>query len=465
MRSRATSARRASARRPRRCRSTTAASSARATSSRARRSSSSPRRPASCGPGGTGGIDDTGTLVLTAMSDMDPVTLSVLSSALSGIAEEMGALLIRASYSSNIKERRDCSAALFDADGRMVAQAEHIPVHLGAMPEAVEAVRERDPQPGDVFMLNDPFRGGTHLPDITLVSPLDVEGEVIGFAVTRAHHSDVGGMSPGSMPAGSTSTTRRGSCCRPCGSSARARSSTTSSTSCWPTSAPRTSGAATCGRSSPRTRAPRSAWTSSWSAAAATRVLGGLRRGPALRRAPRARGDRRAARRHVRGEDGARGRRRDGRTTCRSPSRSRSTATQLVIDFDGTAPAVRRQRQLPARRDPLGLLLRAAGAARRRRPGQRRRLRAGARPGARGVARRRPQPVGRRRGQRRDEPAPRRHRAARARPGGRRPARAGAGDDEQPRHRRRGLDVLRDDRRRPGRVARRATGTPACTSG
>jgi N-methylhydantoinase B len=144
------------------------------------------------------------------MSDMDPVTLSVLSSALSGIAEEMGALLIRASYSSNIKERRDCSAALFDADGRMVAQAEHIPVHLGAMPEAVEAVRERDPQPGDVFMLNDPFRGGTHLPDITLVSPLDVDGEVIGFAVTRAHHSDVGGMSPGSMPAGSTSIYQEG---------------------------------------------------------------------------------------------------------------------------------------------------------------------------------------------------------------------------------------------------------------
>ena len=141
---------------------------------------------------------------------LDPVTLSVLSSALSGIAEEMGALLIRASYSSNIKERRDCSAALFDADGRMVAQAEHIPVHLGAMPEAVEAVRARDARPGDVFMLNDPFRGGTHLPDITLVSPLDVDGEVIGFAVTRAHHSDVGGMSPGSMPAGSTSIYQEG---------------------------------------------------------------------------------------------------------------------------------------------------------------------------------------------------------------------------------------------------------------
>jgi N-methylhydantoinase B len=141
---------------------------------------------------------------------MDPVTLSVLSSALSGIAEEMGALLVRAAYSSNVKERRDCSAALFDADGRMVAQAEHIPVHLGAMPEAVAAVRERDPRPGDVFMLNDPFRGGTHLPDITLVSPLEDDGEVIGYAVTRAHHSDVGGMRPGSMPADSTSIYQEG---------------------------------------------------------------------------------------------------------------------------------------------------------------------------------------------------------------------------------------------------------------
>ncbi|MBA2441839.1 MAG: hydantoinase B/oxoprolinase family protein [Rubrobacter sp.] len=134
---------------------------------------------------------------------LDPVTLSVLSGALSGIAEEMGAVLIRGSYSSNIKERQDCSAALFDAEGRMVAQAEHIPVHLGAMPEAVRAVMEKGPEPGDVFVLNDPYSGGTHLPDITLVSPTSHGGEVLGYAVTRAHHSDVGGMSPGSMPSGS----------------------------------------------------------------------------------------------------------------------------------------------------------------------------------------------------------------------------------------------------------------------
>ena len=139
------------------------------------------------------------------MSDrkLDPVTLSVLASALSGAAEEMGAVLIRGAYSSNIKERRDCSAALFDAEGKMVAQAEHIPVHLGAMPEAVAAVMERNAEPGDVFALNDPYSGGTHLPDITLVSPVENEGEIIGYAVTRAHHSDVGGMSPGSMPSNS----------------------------------------------------------------------------------------------------------------------------------------------------------------------------------------------------------------------------------------------------------------------
>jgi N-methylhydantoinase B len=134
---------------------------------------------------------------------LDPVTLSVLASALAGIAEEMGAVLIRGSYSSNIKERRDCSTALFDARGQMVAQAEHIPVHLGAMPEAVAAIRRRNPEPGDVFAINDPYSGGTHLPDITLVSPVAPDGEILGYAVTRAHHSDVGGMRPGSAPSDS----------------------------------------------------------------------------------------------------------------------------------------------------------------------------------------------------------------------------------------------------------------------
>ncbi len=145
-----------------------------------------------------------------AAEGLDPVTLSVFSSALEGIAEEMGVVLVRSAYSSNIKERRDCSTALFDARGRMVAQAAHVPVHLGAMPEAVAAVRARDPRPGDVFVLNDPFAGGTHLPDVTLVSVVTLAGRLAGFGVTRAHHSDVGGKRPGSMPSDSRSIFEEG---------------------------------------------------------------------------------------------------------------------------------------------------------------------------------------------------------------------------------------------------------------
>jgi N-methylhydantoinase B len=126
------------------------------------------------------------------------IELQLLGSALRSIADEMGAVLVRSAFSANIKERRDCSTALFDERGRMIAQAEHIPVHLGAMPDAVAAVMHHKPSPEDVFILNDPYAGGTHLPDVTLVSTTE-----LGFAVTRAHHADVGGREPGSMPAGS----------------------------------------------------------------------------------------------------------------------------------------------------------------------------------------------------------------------------------------------------------------------
>src|SRR6266704_4576759 len=110
----------------------------------------------------------------------------------------MGVVLILSAFSANIKERRDCSTALFDERGRMIAQAEHIPVHLGAMPDSVAAVTAHEPQRDEIWILNDPYAGGTHLPDITLVSRTEV-----GFAVTRAHHADVGGREPGSMPADS----------------------------------------------------------------------------------------------------------------------------------------------------------------------------------------------------------------------------------------------------------------------
>jgi len=114
-------------------------------------------------------------------------------------------VLIRSAFSANIKERRDCSTALFDDRGRMIVQAEHIPVHLGAMPEAVLAVLARDPQPGEIYIVNDPYTGGTHLPDITLVSRVPC-----GFACSRAHHADVGGMEPASLPADSTDIYQEG---------------------------------------------------------------------------------------------------------------------------------------------------------------------------------------------------------------------------------------------------------------
>jgi N-methylhydantoinase B len=134
----------------------------------------------------------------------DPIRLEIFKHLLAAIAEEMGVVLRKASYSPNIKERRDFSCAVFDAQGRMIAQAAHIPVHLGSMPLSVAAAIQdfTDLAPGDVIALNDPFRGGTHLPDITLVSPVFLPGaaQPYGFVASRAHHADVGGMTPGSMP-------------------------------------------------------------------------------------------------------------------------------------------------------------------------------------------------------------------------------------------------------------------------
>ncbi|MCX6036343.1 MAG: hydantoinase B/oxoprolinase family protein [Chloroflexi bacterium] len=166
----------------------------------------------------------------------DPIRLEIFKHLFAAIAEEMGTVLRKASYSPNIKERRDFSCAIFDRQGRMIAQAAHIPVHLGSMPLSVKAAFEHfagDLHPGDVVVLNDPFRGGTHLPDITMVSPVYLNTEnmvpfgddkstekikkqkikasadsvvqplsLIGFVASRAHHADVGGMTPGSMPVG-----------------------------------------------------------------------------------------------------------------------------------------------------------------------------------------------------------------------------------------------------------------------
>ncbi|MCP9488568.1 MAG: hydantoinase B/oxoprolinase family protein [Solirubrobacteraceae bacterium MAG38_C4-C5] len=144
---------------------------------------------------------------------LDPIALQVVTGALRAACDEMGATLVRSAHSANIKERRDCSTALFDPAGEMVMQAEHIPVHLGAMPAAVEAVLDREHVPGRSWLLNDPFAGGTHLPDITVVTPVfeDERGDaLLGFAANRAHHADVGGAVPGSMPADSTTLEEEG---------------------------------------------------------------------------------------------------------------------------------------------------------------------------------------------------------------------------------------------------------------
>jgi N-methylhydantoinase B len=175
------------------------------------------------------------------MSALDPIELQVLTGALRAACEEMGVVLIRSAHSSNIKERRDASTALFNADGEMVMQAEHIPVHLGSMPAAVATVLGEEHRPGVSWILNDPFAGGTHLPDITVITPVfagadvlagpdvppgadvlarararaqgncgEQSGRLLGFAASRAHHADVGGRVPGSMPADSRSLAEEG---------------------------------------------------------------------------------------------------------------------------------------------------------------------------------------------------------------------------------------------------------------
>jgi N-methylhydantoinase B/oxoprolinase/acetone carboxylase alpha subunit len=144
---------------------------------------------------------------------VSPAELQILISRLTGVAEEMGAVLRRAAFSPNIKERADCSAALFTPEGELLVQAEHIPVHLGSMPASVRAALDAfgpSIRPGDQVVLNDPFAGGTHLNDLTLVAPCFVDGRLVGWAANRAHHADVGGMAPGSIPAAATEVYQEG---------------------------------------------------------------------------------------------------------------------------------------------------------------------------------------------------------------------------------------------------------------
>jgi len=141
---------------------------------------------------------------MTDEKNLDPIEFEIFKNIFVSVAEEMGVTLCRTGFSPNIKERLDYSCAIYDASGHTIAQGDHLPVHLGAMPLSVRAAIESGPlHPGDTIILNDPFRGGTHLPDITLVSPVFLpssDSKAAFFVANRAHHSDVGGMSPGSMP-------------------------------------------------------------------------------------------------------------------------------------------------------------------------------------------------------------------------------------------------------------------------
>ncbi len=147
------------------------------------------------------------------MSHLDPADLQILIRRLTGVAEEMGTVLRKAAFSPNIKERADASAAVFTARGELLVQAEHIPVHLGSMPASVEAAIEACGEgitAGEQILLNDPFSGGTHLPDITLVAPCFVGERLVGWVANRAHHADIGGAAPGSMPADATDLAQEG---------------------------------------------------------------------------------------------------------------------------------------------------------------------------------------------------------------------------------------------------------------
>jgi len=132
---------------------------------------------------------------------MNAISLSLFVSRIEAVCDEMGAVLKRVAFSPNIKDRLDYSCAVFDPNGELCAQAAHIPVHLGSMAYAMkDIVAAIDWHPEDMVMLNDPYLGGTHLPDVTVIAPVFIEQRLMGFVVNRAHHADIGADSPGSMP-------------------------------------------------------------------------------------------------------------------------------------------------------------------------------------------------------------------------------------------------------------------------
>jgi len=176
-------------------------------------------------PGWRATIDGEGCMILTRATPrataalgtaLDPVRLEIFAGLFMAIAEEMGAALRHSASSVNIRERLDFSCAVFDREGNLIANAPHIPVHLGSMGESIRTILTRRTsdgrgiRPGDVYALNAPYDGGTHLPDITVIQPVFVDGALAFFTAARGHHADVGGISPGSMPPGSSSIEQEG---------------------------------------------------------------------------------------------------------------------------------------------------------------------------------------------------------------------------------------------------------------
>ena len=303
---------------------------------------------------------------------MIPVELQVIGASLRAIAEEMGAALIRSAFSANIKERRDCSTALFDERGRMVTQAEHIPVHLGAMPEAVAAVMAHDPAPAEPWILNDPYAGGTHLPDLTIVTRT-----ALGYAVTRAHHADVGGSEPGSLPPESRTLAEEGVIIPPTRLDGRTLDLLVERMRNPDERRGDLPGAAGCApaRRGTRVRALR--------AARPRPCRRGDGRAARVLRAGRARRHPRAPGRPLRG-------RRPPRDACRAARHRGGCHHRGRLDrhrLRGDGSAVRREPELPARRHAVGLLLRRPLPHRAGPSGLRRRLRSGLGARARGLAR------------------------------------------------------------------------------
>ena len=319
------------------------------------------------------------------MSSVDPITLQVLIGGLRAACDEMGAALIRSAYSANIKERHDCSTALFDARGELVMQAEHIPVHLGSMPDAVAAVLGEEQRPGESWILNDPYRGGTHLPDITLIAPVFVRGSLTGFAACRAHHADVGGPTPGSMPARSQDARRRGRR-DPADAGRHAPAARDRRPDALPGAAPRRparparrrTGSAPCASPSSPSATASSCCAPGWTRSSPTPSAAPGRRWPSCPTAP--------TRPRTCSRTTPAGSPRDVTPAGRGDDRRRAPRARLRRH---RRPG-RRQPQLPALGDQVGGLLRRPGPDRPRRPALGRGLPADRGPRARGLPAQRP---------------------------------------------------------------------------